>query len=274
MRLATIRTPSGNRAVRIDSDQAVETGHVDVGSLLAEAAWTEIATGASGLAHPLSDIQYAPLIPRPGKIICVGINYKAHIEEMGREVPTHPTLFAKYAEALIGARDDITLPLASTAMDWEAELAVVVGDRVRNVDADGALAGIAGYTIINDVSARDWQYRTMQWLQGKTFESTCPLGPQLVTPDEAGTGLELRCLVDGEEVQKANTSDMVFGPAATVSYVSHILTLNPGDVIALGTPGGVGHARKPPRYLQDGTILTTSISGLGECVNVARRERT
>lgn len=271
MRLATIRTPSGNRAVRVDPDQAVETGHVDVGALLAEGDWIEIAADASGRAHPLRELQYAPLIPRPGKIICVGINYKAHIEEMEREVPTHPTLFAKYAEALIGAHDDIILPAASSAMDWEAELAVVIGHRVRNVDAEGALVGIAGYTIINDVSARDWQYRTMQWLQGKTFESTCPLGPELVTPEEAGTGLELRCLVDGELVQKADTSDMVFGPADTVSYVSQILTLNPGDVIALGTPGGVGHARKPPRYLQDGTVLTTSISGLGECVNVARR---
>ncbi|MGC8511845.1 MAG: fumarylacetoacetate hydrolase family protein [Acidimicrobiales bacterium] len=271
MRLATIRTTSGNRAVRIDSDHAVETGQEDVGALLREADWAEVAAGASGRAYPLSGIQYAPLIPRPGKIICVGINYRAHIEEMGREVPTHPTLFAKYAEALIGAQDDIILPAASTAMDWEAELAVVVGRRARNVDERGATAAIAGYTIINDVSARDWQYRTMQWLQGKTFESTCPLGPHLVTADEAGTGLELRCLVDGETVQSANTSDMVFGPAATVSYASQILTLNPGDVIALGTPGGVGHARKPPRYLQDGTVLTTSVSGLGECVNVARR---
>ncbi len=271
MRLATIRTTTGTRAVRIDASRAVETGHADVGALLADADWTKIAADASGRSYQLEDLQYAPLIPRPGKIICVGINYKAHIEEMGRDLPTHPTLFAKYAEALIGARDDIILPSASTAMDWEAELAVVVGTRVRNVDEDGARAAIAGYTIINDVSARDWQYRTLQWLQGKTFESTCPLGPHLVTPDEAGHGLELRCLVDGETVQKANTSDMVFGPAATVSYASQILTLNPGDVIALGTPGGVGHARTPPRYLRDGTVLTTSISGLGECVNVARR---
>lgn len=210
---------------------------------------------------------------RPGKIICVGVNYTTHIREMGREIPAFPTLFAKYPEALIGAHDHIVLPAASQAMDWEAELAVVVGSEVRNVDESAADAAIAGYTILNDVTARDWQYRTLQWLQGKTFESTTPIGPELVTPDEAGTGLDLSCTVDGETVQHANTSDLVFGPAATVAYVSTILTLRPGDVISLGTPGGVGHARKPPRYLQPDQVLTTAIAGLGECRNTCVVDR-
>jgi acylpyruvate hydrolase len=270
MRLATIRTEIGNSAVRIDVNRAVEIGYSDIGALLAQPEWMAIAANAAGRTHEVEAVDYAPLVPRPGKVICVGINYKAHIEEMGREVPSHPTLFAKYPEALIGARDDIILPASSNCMDWEAELAVVIGSPVRNADEAAAQAAIAGYTIINDVSARDWQYRTMQWLQGKTFESTCPLGPYLVTPDEAGAALELRCMVDGETVQKANTADLVFGPVATIAYISTILTLNPGDVIALGTPGGVGHARKPPRYLYDGAVLTTAISGLGECVNTAR----
>ena len=248
----------------------METGYGDVGALLAQPGWAAIAANATGRTHEPDALDYAPLIPRPGKMICVGVNYKAHIEEMGREVPSHPTLFAKFPEALVGARDDIILPAASNCMDWEAELAVVIGSQVRNADEVAAEAAIAGYTIINDVSARDWQFRTVQWLQGKTFESTCPIGPHLVTPDEAGTGLELRCSVDGETVQKANTADLVFGPVATIAYISTILTLNPGDVIALGTPGGVGHARKPPRYLHDGAVLTTAISGLGECVNTAR----
>ena len=273
MRLATIRTPGGTRAVRIDGDRAVETGHADLGDLLAQPDWRAVAAAADGSAHERAGLDYAPVIPRPGKIVCVGVNYGAHIAEMGRETPQFPTLFAKYPEALIGAYDEVVLPAASEAVDWEAELAVVIGTRVRHADEAEAEAAIAGYTVLNDVTARDWQYRTLQWLQGKTFEATTPIGPELVTPDEAGTGLELTCAVDGETVQSANTADLVFGPAATIAYVSTILTLQPGDVIALGTPGGVGHARKPPRYLQPGQVLTTAISALGECRNTCVAEK-
>ncbi|MGY1812582.1 fumarylacetoacetate hydrolase family protein [Blastococcus sp. SYSU D00820] len=267
MRLATIRTDRGTRAVRVDGDRAVETGHADVGELLARPGWRAAAEAADGPVHDRAGVDLAPVVPRPGKIICVGVNYGAHIAEMGRETPAYPTLFAKYAEALIGAHDDVTLPAASQAVDWEAELALVVGSTVRHADEAAAAAAIAGYSVLNDVTARDWQNRTLQWLQGKTFEGTTPFGPELVTPDEAGEGLDLTCAVDGEVVQSANTADLVFGAVATVAYVSTILTLRPGDVIALGTPGGVGHARKPPRYLAPGQVLTTAISGLGECRN-------
>jgi acylpyruvate hydrolase len=273
MRLATIRTAEGTRAVRIDGDRAVETGHPDVGALLADPAWKQLAADADGPAHERTGLDYAPVVTRPGKIVCVGINYAAHIAEMGRETPEFPTLFAKFPESLIGAYDDVVLPAASEAVDWEAELAVVIGTRVRHADGATAEAAIAGYTVLNDVTARDWQYRTLQWLQGKTFEATTPIGPELVTPDEAGTGLDLTCAVDGETVQSGNTSDLVFGAAATIAYVSTILSLQPGDVIALGTPGGVGHARKPPRYLQPGQVLTTAISGLGECRNTCVAEK-
>jgi acylpyruvate hydrolase len=273
MRLATIRTADGTRAVRVDAEQAVETGHADVGELLARSEWRAVAEAADGAAHDRAGLDYAPVVPRPGKIICVGVNYGHHIAEMGRETPEYPTLFAKFPEALVGAHDDVVLPAASQAVDWEAELAVVIGERVRHADEATAEAAIAGYTVLNDVTARDWQYRTLQWLQGKTFEATTPIGPELVTPDEAGTGLDLSCAVDGETVQRANTSDMVFGAVATIAYVSTILTLNPGDVLALGTPGGVGHARKPPRYLTPGAVLTTSISGLGECRNTCVEEK-
>jgi acylpyruvate hydrolase len=273
MRLATIRTATGTRAVRIDGDGAIETGHADLGVLLAERNWREQAAAADGPSHDRAALDYAPVVPRPGKIICVGVNYAAHIAEMGRGTPSYPTLFAKYAEALIGAYDDIVLPSASEAVDWEAELAVVIGAPARHVDESAAELSIAGYTVLNDVTARDWQYRTLQWLQGKTFEATTPIGPELVTADEAGTGLGLRCEVDGEVVQTADTDDLVFGATATIAYVSTILTLQPGDVIALGTPGGVGHARKPPRYLRPGQILTTSIAGLGQCRNVCVAEK-
>jgi acylpyruvate hydrolase len=267
MRLATVRTTTGNRAVRIDADAAVETGHPDVGALLAEPDWRAVAEGADGPGHDPAGLDYAPVVPRPGKIICVGVNYAAHIREMGREAPQYPTLFAKYPEALVGAHDDIVLPAASEAVDWEAELAVVIGSRVRHADEEAADGSIAGYAVLNDVTARDWQYRTLQWLQGKTFESTTPFGPELVTPDEAGAGLDLSCTVDGDIVQAANTADLMFSAAATIAYVSTILPLYPGDVLALGTPGGVGHARKPPRYLTSGALVTTSIAGLGECRN-------
>ncbi|CAN5127897.1 fumarylacetoacetate hydrolase family protein [soil metagenome] len=273
MRLATIRTSEGTRAVRVDGAEAVDAGFGDVGALLAEPDWRRRAERARGPVHDAADLDYAPVVPRPGKIICVGLNYRQHIQEMGRDLPQYPTFFAKYAEALIGARDDIVLPAASEAVDWEAELAVVIGAPARHVSAAEAGRVIAGYAVLNDVTARDWQNRTLQWLQGKTFEATTPLGPVLATADEAGTDLDLWCEVDGERMQQANTSDLVFGPAELVSYLSTILTLRPGDVIATGTPGGVGHARDPKRYLRPGAELSTGIDGLGECRNTCRAEK-
>jgi acylpyruvate hydrolase len=157
MRLATIRTAAGTRAVRLDDERAVETGHSDLGVLLGETNWREQAAAAHGPSHDRSALDYAPVVPRPGKIICVGVNYAAHIAEMGRDTPPYPTLFAKYAEALVGAYDDIVLPSASDAVDWEAELAVVIGAPARHVDESAAELAIAGYTVLNDVTARDWQ---------------------------------------------------------------------------------------------------------------------
>jgi acylpyruvate hydrolase len=274
MRLATIRTGSTTRAVRVEGDQAVETGHESVGALLADPSWRTIAAAANGAVHRLGDCDLAPVVPLPGKIVCVGLNYRNHILEMGRDLPQYPTLFAKYADALIGARDDIALAPESTAVDWEAELVVVIGQTVRRADETQASAAIAGFTVMNDVTMRDWQYRTTEWMQGKTFEGTTPLGPVLVTPDELHGGvrpaLPLSATVDGEAVQQADTSDLVFDPVALVRYVSVMTTLRPGDLIATGTPGGVGHARKPPRYLAEGSLVVTEIGGIGRLQNTAR----
>jgi acylpyruvate hydrolase len=267
MRLATIRTGGGTRAVRIDDDSAVETGHVELVELLAEPGWRAIAAAAAGPRHELADVDYAPVVVRPEKIICVGLNYRKHILEMGRGLPEYPTLFAKYSRALIGAFDDITLPAVSSEMDWEAELGVVVGAPLRNATVEQARAAIAGYTVVNDITARDWQYRTVQWLQGKTFEATTPVGPWLVTDVGDGASFPLSCEVDGDQVQQADTGDLVFGPAELLAYISRIITLAPGDLVATGTPGGVGHARKPARYLADGSLVITRIEGVGECVN-------
>jgi acylpyruvate hydrolase len=273
VKLATLRTPGGTVAVRVDGDTATELGAGDVGALLALPDWRERAARAVGPVHALADADYAPVVLAPPAIVCVGLNYAHHIREMGRELPEYPTLFAKFTPALVGAYDDITLPSSSDAVDWEAELAVVIGRRVRHATEEEARDAIAGYAVLNDVTARDWQYRSAQWLQGKTFEGTTPFGPYLVTADEAGEGLDLVCEVDGDVVQASNTADLVFGPVALVRYVSEIFTLSPGDVIATGTPGGVGHARNPKRYLAEGTRLVTRIEGLGECRNTCRAEK-
>jgi acylpyruvate hydrolase len=278
MRLATLRTPEGNRAARLDGDGYRDLGAADVGALLADPNWQDVAARSDGRTYPAAGADLAPVVPWPGKILCVGLNYRSHIQEMGRELPQYPTLFAKYPEALIGPTDTIELAPESETVDWEAELAVVIGRAVRRASADEAAAAIAGFSVLNDVTMRDWQYRSPQWLQGKTFEHTTPFGPVLVTPDELPGGprpaLDVSCTVDGEVVQEAQTKDLVFDPVALVQYVSTILTLRPGDVLATGTTGGVGHARKPPRYLHDGARVVTEISGLGRLDNIARKPST
>ena len=271
MRLATLRTEHGTRAVRVDDDALVELGYDDIGALLrSEPDAVARAAHVSGAEHALAGADFAPVVLDPGKIVCVGVNYADHIAEMGREPPEYPTLFAKFTDALIGARDDIVLPAASHAVDWEVELAAVIGRPVRHASESDAARAIAGFTVANDVSMRDWQNRTLQWLQGKTFEHATPVGPWLVTPDEVGGAapdLELRCEVDGVERQRSRTGQLVFGPAAIVAYVSTVVTLRPGDLVLTGTPGGVGFAMDPPVFLEPGQVVRTSIEGIGELVN-------
>jgi acylpyruvate hydrolase len=269
MKLATVRTPGGGtRAVRVDADRLVDLGVPDVGELLAAGDWARRAAAAD-LSFVGSG--YAPVVPRPGKIVCVGLNYRNHILEMGRDLPEYPTLFAKYAETLVGAEDDIALPPETSEFDWECELAVVIGAPVRRAGREQAERAIAGFAVLNDVTCRDWQFRTREWLQGKTWEATTPLGPYLVTPDELPGGvrpaLDISTEIDGETVQRDNTADLLFDPVDLVAYISTTVTLRPGDVIATGTPGGVGHARKPPRYLKSGQLLVTTVAGLGRCAN-------
>lgn len=269
MRLVTVRTAEGLRAGRVDGEDVFALDFPDVGALLAAGPeWKQAAAGGRALG-PLDGADLAPLIPAPRKIICVGLNYASHIEEMGREMPTHPTIFAKYARALIGAKDPIVLPDVSDKMDWEVELAIVIGQPVRYADARSARESIAGYTICNDVSARDWQFRTTQYLQGKTFEATTPLGPALVTMDEIEDpdDLQVRCEVDDVVMQSGRTSDLIFPAVELIRYLSTIFTLEPGDVIATGTPSGVGSGRTPEIYLRSGQTVRTTIEGLGQMVN-------
>ncbi len=276
MRLVTFRTAGGTQAGRVDGDEVVGLGFPDVGALLASGPdWRQTAGDGAGATVARAEADLAPLVVAPRKIICVGLNYASHIQEMGRELPSYPTIFAKFALSLIGARDPIALPAVSEKVDWEVELAVVIGRPVRHADEAGAREAIAGFTILNDISVRDWQNRTTQFLQGKTFESTTPLGPELVTLDEIEDpdALAVRCEVDGEVMQSANTSDLLFGPVELVRYLSTIITLEPGDVIATGTPGGVGAGRSPAVFLRPGQTVRTVIEGLGELVNTCVTEQ-
>lgn len=281
MRFATVRTASGTRAARVDGadDDAPLTllPYPDVGALLDAVEWRQAGAAAGEPGGPVGEADLGPVVPAPSKVMCLGLNYRTHISEMGRELPSHPTLFGKFAQSLLGPRDDLVLPAASDQVDWEAELAIVIGARARHASVDQAAAAIAGYTMLNDVSMRDWQWRTSQWLQGKTFEASTPLGPVLVTPDELPhiddrVDVRVTCLVDDELRQQARTSDLLFPPAEIVAYISTFCTLYPGDVVSTGTPGGVGSAGTPPVFLQDGQVVVVRGEGIGACVNTCVAE--
>lgn len=269
MRLATLRRDNSTVAVRVDDDRAtVIDGFADLSELLSVLEWQDIARHASGESIGLDGADYGPVVPSPGKIICVGLNYANHIKEMGRDLPEHPTLFAKFKEALTGPFDDIIVPeYAASQLDWEGELAFVVGKRAYQVMAEDAQAYIAGYSVMNDYTMRDYQYRTLQWDQGKTFEKTSGFGPFLTTADSYTLGGVLQTTLDGKLMQTTRTDDLVFTPTMLLQYISHIVTLQPGDVIVTGTPGGVGHARNPAVYIQHGQTVEVSIEGLGSVRN-------
>jgi acylpyruvate hydrolase len=277
VRLVTLRTETGTLAARVEGETVTELPFADVGALLRAGSDWHANVRPGGRPQRLADVELGPVIPSPGKVICLGLNYISHITEMGRQLPAHPTLFAKYASALTGPTDRIPLPPESSAVDWEAELAVVIGARVRRIPREAAGYAIAGYTVANDVSMRDWQYRTSQWLQGKTFDASTPLGPALVTPEElpgdpGSPDLEIRCDIDGVVVQLARTGDLLFSPAQAIAYISTFMTLEPGDVVLTGTPAGVGAARQPPVYLRPGQVVRTRIEGIGELVNRCEAE--
>ncbi|PQP25777.1 fumarylacetoacetate hydrolase family protein [Rhodococcus opacus] len=270
MKLATLRRAGATVAVRVDSDTTgtIIDGYADLSALLTDPDWKTLAQNASGVIVDLDGADYAPVVPHPGKIICVGLNYANHIQEMGRDLPEYPTLFSKFKEALTGPYDDVIVPsYAAGQLDWEGELAFVVGKQAYQVPEVDAESYIAGYSVMNDYTMRDYQYRTLQWDQGKTFEKTSGFGPFLTTTDSYTFGGTLVTKLEGQVVQSTTTDDLVFTPAKLVEYISHIVTLQPGDVVITGTPGGVGHARKPGLYIQDGQTVEVTIEGLGTVRN-------
>lgn len=271
MRLATIRTPEGTRAVKLDGDTLVDLGYPDLGSYL-HAGSPGVATDRT---YPVDGADFAPVVPHPSKVICVGHNYTNHIQEMGRDLPAYPTLFPKFADTLIGANDDIVKPAETDAFDWEVELAIVIGTPVRRASEQEAADAIAGFSVMNDVSVRDWQFRTIEWTQGKIWDSSTPVGPWLVTPDEVGgvrPSLTVRTTVDGQVMQEDSTGTLLFDPVYLVRYISTIVRLNPGDIIATGTPAGVGHARDPKLYLVGGETVVVEVEGVGACTNRVVKE--
>lgn len=271
MKLATLHH-EGKTVVCSETERGfVVVGDGDVASLVSQPGWHESAQRtAKSEAQVLgsSELTFAPLVTTARKIICCGLNYADHIAEMGRSLPEHPTLFAKFTDTLCGAYEEIHIR-ASRKVDWEAELAVMVGSALYEADENEAATAIAGYTVANDISMRDWQKRTPQWFQGKAFDGTTPVGPVLVTADEfdADPSFEVSCFVNGERVQHGTTSTLVFSPAKLLSYISTFTQLRPGDLVLTGTPGGVGAGATPPRFLANGDVVRTEIPGLGSLEN-------
>lgn len=279
MRLATIERAGGcTEAVALVDGGAVTlyrdggSAYGDLGELLAAGvdidAAIDRATADAG-PKPYERTQLRRPVRRPGAIVCVGLNYRKHILEMGRELPEHPTLFSKLARALTDPYSDVPLPAVSDRIDYEGELAVVIGKEASAIDGDQAWGAVAGLTVLNDVTARDYQRRTLQWFAGKNFEASTPIGPELVTLDEIGDlgARELRVEVNGELRQQSLLGDLLFDVPALIADISQIFTLLPGDVIATGTPGGVGAAMDPEAFLADGDVVAVRIDGIGELRN-------
>lgn len=227
----------------------------------------EVARRAAGVAGvPLAALELLPCIPHPGKIFCLGVNYVDHAKEGGNTVADYPALFMRSSTSLLAAGAPLRMPAVSTRLDYEAELAVVIGQHARHVDEEQALQAVFGYACFNDATLRDYQRKTTQWTIGKNFEGTGGFGPALVTADElppGATGLRIQSRLNGQVMQDANTTDMVFGVARTLSLLSQAMTLEPGDVIVMGTPAGVGYARTPPVWMQPGDIIEVEIEGVG-----------
>ncbi|WP_276122464.1 fumarylacetoacetate hydrolase family protein [Pararhizobium qamdonense] len=263
-------------AVLVGNDWRGEAGTNQDSSLL-DLALAEPSQRADILTHfaarpviDLTEVELLPPISDPGKIICVGLNYSDHTDESGYKQPDHPTLFPRFASSLIGAGAPIIRPLISEALDFEGELVAVIGRGGRHIDKRDALEHVAGYSIFNDGSIRDFQHRTPQWTLGKNFDGTGAFGPIFVTADElpAGArGLRIETRLNGEVVQSSNTDKLIFDVATLVSTISEAITLEPGDVIVTGTPSGIGHARTPRLYMRAGDVVEVEIEGIGILTN-------
>ena len=279
MKIVTFRRDGGAPEAGGVLDERVvslsEAGYPDVISLLGQGAgalarveeWVHSAP-ANAVAE-LASVQLMAPVPRPPKLICVGLNYRDHAIESNMEIPKVPTIFNKFPNTVIGPGEPIVLPKVSEKPDYEAEFAVVIGRGGRRIPASDWKDHVFGYTIVNDVSARDYQLATSQWLMGKTFDTFAPMGPWIVTADEIADphALNIKLEIGGEMLQNSNTRELIFGVPTLIEFLSSVVTLEPGDVVSTGTPSGVGFARKPPRYLRSGDQVTVTIQGIGSLTN-------
>jgi 2-keto-4-pentenoate hydratase/2-oxohepta-3-ene-1,7-dioic acid hydratase in catechol pathway len=273
MRLVTYLGGDGERA-----GVQTEAGVIDVAALLggerigvreliADARLDQLAKAVEATdAEPLASAELLPPLPDPDKILCIGLNYRSHAAEAGIDPPQQPTFFAKFRNALAPAGATVKLPAASEKVDYEAEVAFVVGRRCKELDAGDALEAIAGYMLLNDLSARDLQFATPQWMPGKVFDGSAPCGPAIVTPDEAGApdAISFSLTLNGERMQEASTSDLIFSIPELLARLSHWMTLEPGDIVSTGTPSGVGSVRDPRVWLKPGDEIVISSPSLGE----------
>lgn len=276
MRLVAFDTADGRRIGVLDGDDVIDVAAVeadaprDILDVVTRDRFGELATIAGRATDrqrlPFADLAVAMPIERPGKILCLGLNYMAHVDEGIFDKQPHPTIFMRAASSMIPHGAPIVRPNVSETLDYEAELALIVGRRAKGLTAGNALDVVAGYTCANDGSVREYQRHTIQWTMGKNFDATGPIGPVFVTADElpAGArGLDIACRLNGETVQSSNTDMMMFPVVETLVYVTAGITLEPGDIILMGTPSGVGHARKPPLWMKPGDTVEVEIEGVG-----------
>ncbi len=274
MRFASVSHEGSPLLVRVDGAHATPlAGATELGPGTS-AEWLGAAQPA-GDPIPVSALRFRPLVPQPAKVICIGLNYVAHIQETKREESDYPVLFPKFASSLAGAYDELPLPPECDSIDYEGELTVVIGKAGRRVPRERALEHVAGFTVANDVSMRAYQYKTHQWMQGKAWDAVTPVGPELVTTDEAGDGrgLMLRTTLNGEVVQESSTDLMIFDIPTLVATITEFTALEPGDLILTGTPSGVGARREPPLFLKHGDSLITEVDGIGRLENRMVSER-
>jgi 2-keto-4-pentenoate hydratase/2-oxohepta-3-ene-1,7-dioic acid hydratase in catechol pathway len=283
MRLVTFRSPQGPRAGVLDEGAVIDAWNAlgepersslreliaaerlgDLGEALAGGKGPAAEKDAGG-SLPLDEVELLPPIPDPEKIVCIGLNYRSHAAEAGIEAPQSPAIFGKFRNALAAPGATVRLPAASQKVDFEAELAFVVGRTASEVSEEEALECVAGYTLLNDLSARDLQFATPQWMSGKVFDGSAPCGPALVTPDEAGPhdAIEISLRLNGEEMQAASTADLIFSVPQLLSHLSGLMTLAPGDIVSTGTPAGVGSVREPRVWLRDGDEIVIDSPTIG-----------
>jgi len=272
MRLVTFSHDGSTRIGRLEGESLVDLAGSNLpGTMmeLLEANALDAAARAEGPSMPLGDVTLESPILRPPKILAVGLNYADHVAETGMEKPAFPMIFNKQSTSATGPYSPFHRPRVSDKLDYEGELAVVIGRRCRHVPKEKALDVVAGYCVANDVSVRDWQIRVPTFTMGKSFDTHCPLGPALVTADEVGdgSGLAIRTWVNGEERQSSNTRELIFDVPTLIEHLSTAFTLEPGDVISTGTPGGVAVAMKPPQWLVPGDVVRVEIEGLGHIEN-------